>query len=144
MPYPEMFVSPMRQELTALGVQELRSPGDVDQALAGAAGTVLVIVNSVCGCAAGRARPGLALALRHVVRPERLVSVFAGFDVAATDRARSYFTGYAPSSPCIALFRDGALVFMLERRQIENQEAQGIAAALTAAFDTFCAAPISR
>src|SRR6266700_1653559 len=142
MPYPEMFVAPMRQELTALGVQELRTPGDVDQALTGTTGTVLAIVNSVCGCAAGRARPGLALALRHGVRPERMVSVFAGFDVEATERARSYFTGYAPSSPSIALFRDGALVFMLERRQIENQEAPAIAAALRAAFDKFCSAAV--
>jgi putative YphP/YqiW family bacilliredoxin len=108
MPYPEFFVAPMREELTSLGIEELRTPGEVDQAIANSTGTVMVVVNSVCGCAAGKARPGLALALRNGVRPDRVVSVFAGFDGEATDRARSYFTGYAPSSPSIALFRDGS------------------------------------
>ena len=139
MPYPEFFVAPMREELTSLGIQELRTPAEVDQAIVNSTGTVMVVVNSVCGCAAGKARPGLALALRNGVRPDRVVSVFAGFDGEATDRARSYFTGYAPSSPSIALFRDGALVYMLERRNIENRDAYAIAAELTHAFDKFCA-----
>ncbi len=139
MPYPDFFVAPMRQELVSLGVQELRTPEEVDAAVAGTRGTLLVMVNSVCGCAAGRARPGLALALRHGVRPDRLTSVFAGFDIDATDRARRYFTGYAPSSPSIALLRDGHVVYMLERSQIENREAPAIAAELSAAFDRFCA-----
>jgi bacilliredoxin len=143
MPYPDFFVAPMRQELTSLGVEELRTPAEVDAAVTGTAGTLLLMVNSVCGCAAGRARPGLALALRHPTRPDRLASVFAGFDVEATDRARSYFTGRAPSSPSIALLRDGRLVYMLERHQIENREAPAIAAELAAAFDQFCAAPKS-
>src|SRR5882672_834615 len=107
MPYPDFFVAPMRDELLQLGIEELRSAADVDVAVAGTPGTLMVVVNSVCGCAAGKARPGLALALAHGARPDRVVSVFAGFDGEATDRARSYFTGYAPSSPSIALFRDG-------------------------------------
>jgi putative YphP/YqiW family bacilliredoxin len=138
MPYPEFFVAPMRKELTALGVQELRTPAEVDQALTAKAGTVMVVVNSVCGCAAGKARPGIALALGHSTRPERVVTVFAGADVEATDRARSYFTGQPPSSPSIALFRDGALVYMLGRSQIENRDAPAIAAELVGAFDRYC------
>ena len=143
MPYPEFFVAPMREELTSLGIQELRTPAQVDDAIANSTGTVMVVVNSVCGCAAGKARPGLALALRNGVRPERVVSVFAGFDGEATDRARSYFTGYAPSSPSIGLLRDGKLLYMLERSQIENRNAEEIAAALTSAFDKFCGRPVS-
>jgi putative YphP/YqiW family bacilliredoxin len=139
MPYPEFFVAPMRKELTDLGVRELRTPDDVDAAVAGTAGTLMVVVNSVCGCAAGKARPGIALALRHGIRPDVVATVFAGFDVDATDRARGYFTGYRPSSPSIALLRNGKLVYMLERSQIENREAPAIAAELTAAFDEFCA-----
>ncbi len=138
MPYPEFFVAPMREELTSLGVQELRTPGEVDAAIANTTGTLMIVVNSVCGCAAGKARPGLALALRNGVRPDRVASVFAGFDSDATDRARSYFTGYAPSSPSIALFRNGKLAYMLERSQIENRDALAIAAELKTAFDTFC------
>ena len=138
MPYPEFFVEPMRQELTALGVQELRTPEDVDAAVTAGSGTLMVVVNSVCGCAAGKARPGIALALRHANKPDRVATVFAGADVDATERARKYFTGYPPSSPSIALFRDGALVYMLERRNIENRDAHGIATELTAAFDKFC------
>ena len=141
MPYPEFFVEPMRQELTSLGVEELRTPEQVDQAIQGASGTLMVVVNSVCGCAAGKARPGLALALRNSVKPDRLASVFAGFDVDATDRARQYFTGYLPSSPSIALFRDRQLVYMLERRQIENRDALAIASELASAFEKFCAVP---
>jgi putative YphP/YqiW family bacilliredoxin len=138
MPYPEFFVEPMRQELTALGVKELRTRDDVDAAVSGTPGTLMIVVNSVCGCAAGRARPAVALALRHQTRPDQVASVFAGFDVDATDRARGYFTGYQPSSPSIALLRNGSLVYMLERRQIEGRDAYAIAAELTRAFDQFC------
>ena|SRR5579871_3013433 len=139
MPYPEFFVAPMREELTSLGVQELRTPADVDTAVTSAPGTLMIVVNSVCGCAAGKARPGLALALRNGVRPDRVASVFAGFDTEATARARSYFAGYAPSSPSMALFRDGKLAYMLERSQIENRDALAIAAELKHAFEQFCA-----
>ena len=138
MPYPEFFVEPMRQELTQLGIQELRTPADVDAAVTATSGTLMIVVNSVCGCAAGKARPGIALALRHANKPDRVATVFAGADIDATDRARGYFTGYQPSSPSIALFRDGALVYMLERRNIENRDALGIANELTGAFDKFC------
>src|ERR1043165_4714844 len=139
MPYPEFFVEPMRQELTALGVKELRTSDEVDAAVTRTAGTLMIVVNSICGCAAGKARPGLALALRHGSRPDVLASVFAGFDVEATDRARSYFTGYPPSSPSIAILRNGELVYMLERRQIENRDALAIANELTRAFEQHCA-----
>ena len=139
MPYPEFFVEPMRQELTRLGVDELRTPEAVDTAVKTTPGVLMMVVNSVCGCAAGKARPGLALALRSGVIPDRVVSVFAGFDGEATDRARSYFTGYAPSSPSIALFRDGKLAYMLERSQIENRDALAIANELKGAFEKFCA-----
>jgi putative YphP/YqiW family bacilliredoxin len=138
MPYPEFFVAPMREELTSLGVEELRTVSDVDAAVSGTPGTLMVVVNSVCGCAAGRARPGLALALRHGVRPDRLTSVFAGFDTEATTRARSYFTGAMPSSPSIALLRDGALVYLMERHHIENRSADQIALDLKAAFEKHC------
>jgi putative YphP/YqiW family bacilliredoxin len=135
-----MLVQPMREELTRLGFQELTSPEDVDATLGDPAGTLLVVVNSVCGCAAGKARPGVALALRHGVVPDRLATVFAGMELEATDRARSYFAGYPPSSPQIALFRDGELVHMLERKDIEGRDAAAIAAILTAAFDRYCTA----
>ncbi len=138
MPYPENFVAPMREELTRLGIEELRSSSEVDAAIAGTPGTLMIVVNSICGCAAGKARPGLALALRHAARPDRVATVFAGCDIDATDRARAHFTGYAPSSPSIGLFRNGSLVYMLERHQIENRDAQAIAAELTTAFDKFC------
>src|SRR5258706_14404240 len=134
MPYPEFFVEPMRRELTTLGVDELRTPEQVDAAVAAGPGTLMIVVNSVCGCAAGKARPGVALALQHHTRPDRVATVFAGADIEATDRARSYFVGYAPSSPSLALLRDGKLVFMLERAQIENRTAEHIAATPTAAF----------
>jgi len=139
MPYPEFFVAPMRKELVDLGVKELRTADDVDAAVRDTSGTLMVIVNSVCGCAAGKARPGVALALRHAARPEVVATVFAGFDEEATARARGYFTGYRPSSPSIALLRNGALVYMLERSQIENRDVTAIAAELTAAFDRYCA-----
>ena len=136
--YPEFFIAPMRDELARLGIIELRTADEVDNTLS-KEGTVMVVVNSVCGCAAGRARPGVALALEHEVKPDVLATVFAGADVEATDRARSYFTGYPPSSPSVALLRDGKLIYLMERHQIENQEAPGIARELTEAFDKHCA-----
>ena len=138
MPYPEMFVAPMRQDLTRHGVDELRTAAEVDAAVK-APGTLMLVVNSVCGCAAGKARPGVVLALGHTVRPDRVATVFAGADIEATDRARGYFTGHAPSSPSVGLLRDGELVFMLERWQIENRTAEDIAAILTGAFEKHCA-----
>ena len=138
MNYPEMMVAPMRQELTRLGVEELRSTDAVDAAVK-RAGTTMVIVNSVCGCAARNARPAVAAALQHAVKPDHVTTVFAGQDMDATDRARGYFTGYAPSSPSIALLKDGELVHMIERWQIEGRMAQDIAADMTAAFDKYCA-----
>lgn len=128
----------MRDELVQLGIEELRSAADVDAAVAGTSGTLMVVVNSVCGCAAGKARPGLALALRHGARPDRMTSVFAGFDVDATARARSYFRGVMPSSPSVALLKDGQLIYMLERQHIEVRSADQIAAELRSAFDKFC------
>lgn len=137
--YPEEMIRPMRQELTNIGFRELRTTDEVDNALKQPKGTVLVVVNSICGCAAGRARPAVAKALTNSARPETLTTVFAGQDREATDRARSYFTGYAPSSPSIALLRDGKIVFMLERNQIEGRDPYSIAKDLTGAFDRFCA-----
>ena len=141
--YPEFFVAPMREELTRFGVEELRTPEAVDAAVQKTSGTLMVVVNSICGCAAGKARPGVAMALRHATKPDRVTTVFAGADVEATAKARAYFTGYAPSSPSIALLREGQVVFMLERRQIENQTAEQIAAALTTAFDAHCGASVA-
>ena len=138
MMYLEEFVQPMREELTRIGFQELRTPGEVDSALGQSKGTVLVVVNSICGCAAGRARPAVAYALSHAVKPEKLATVFAGQDQEATAQARSYFTDYPPSSPSIALLRDGKLVFMLERREIEGRDPYAIAEDLTKAFYRFC------
>ncbi len=138
MRYDPRLVQPMREELTKVGFEELRTPEAVDAALTGSKGTVLVVVNSVCGCAAGRARPGVLKALGHAAKPEKLTTVFAGMDLEATDRARSYFAGYGPSSPSIALFHDGRLVHMMERRDIEGREADQIATVLQAAFDQHC------
>jgi putative YphP/YqiW family bacilliredoxin len=138
--YDERFVTPMRQELTRLGIEELRTSADVDTKLKDAEGTTLVVVNSVCGCAARNARPAVATALQHAVKPDHLTTVFAGQDVEAAARARSYFTGYAPSSPQIGLLKDGKLVFMLERYQIEGRTADQIAKDLVGAFDQYCAA----
>ena len=138
MPYPEPFIAPMRAELTSLGVTELRTPEQVDNAVR-SEGTVMIVVNSVCGCAAGKARPGIAMALQHWRRPDLAATVFAGGDVEATDRARQYFAPYAPSSPSIGILKDGKLLFMMERRDIENRDAAAIAARLTAAFDEHCA-----
>lgn len=137
MAYPEPFIAPMRAELTQLGVKELRTTEQVDEAVR-TPGTVMIVVNSVCGCAAGKARPGIALALQHARRPDLAATVFAGADIEATERARAYFSPYPPSSPSIGLMRDGKLVFMMERRDIENRDAASIAARLTAAFDEHC------
>jgi putative YphP/YqiW family bacilliredoxin len=139
MMYDERFVTPMRQELTRLGVEELRTADEVDAKLKGTPGTTLVVVNSVCGCAARNARPAVASALRHSVKPDHLTTVFAGQDVEATTKARSYFTGYPPSSPQIGLLKDGQVVFMLERWQIEGRSADEISKDLVGAFDRFCA-----
>lgn len=138
MRYDPRLVQPMRDELTRAGFQELRTPEEVDAVLSAQNGTVLMVVNSVCGCAAGRARPGVLQALKHPSRPDRLATVFAGMDMEATQRARTYFPGYGPSSPSIALFRDGRLVHMMERRDIEGREADQIASVLSAAFDQYC------
>ena len=136
--YPEIMVVPMREELTRLGIEELHTPAEVDQALTGRPGTAMMVVNSICGCAAGRMRPAVRLALQHSAKPDRSYSVFAGQEKEATDRARSYFTGYPPSSPSIAIVRDGQLVYLMPRRDIESREAPAIAADLKAAFDQFC------
>jgi putative YphP/YqiW family bacilliredoxin len=139
MAYPEMLVAPMRQELTRLGVQELRTPAEVDQALASATEPTLVVVNSICGCAARNARPAVAMALESSDRkPARLVTVFAGQDNEATAQARSYIHGYPPSSPSIALLKDGDVAFMLQRHQIEGRTATEIAADLANAFEQYC------
>jgi putative YphP/YqiW family bacilliredoxin len=138
--YPEIMCVPMREELTRLGIQELRTAEEVDQAVQ-STGTTMVVVNSICGCAAGRMRPAVRLALQNAVRPDHAYTVFAGQETEATERARSYFTGYPPSSPSIAILRDGQLVYMLPRRDIESREAPAIAADLKAAFDRFCGKP---
>jgi putative YphP/YqiW family bacilliredoxin len=137
--YPEEMVRPMREELTRIGFREMRTAEEVDTILKQERRTVLVVVNSICGCAAGKARPAIAKALSHHVRPEILTTVFAGQDRAATDRARSYLTGYGPSSPSIGLLCDGKVAFMLERCNIEGRDADSIAEDLTQAFDRFCA-----
>ena len=139
MPYSEILIRPMREDLTRLGVEELRTAEAVDETVKNSQGTLMVVVNSVCGCAAGKARPGVALALQNDVKPDKVATVFAGADIEATERARSYFTGYGPSSPSIALLKDGQLVYMLERYQIEGRDAQQIAGELTQAFDKHCA-----
>ena len=138
MPYPEYLIAPMRDELTVLGARECRTAADVDT-LVKESGVTMLVVNSVCGCAAGKARPGIAQAMQHPNRPDTLATVFAGADVEATNRAREYFTGFAPSSPAIALMRDGKLLYMVERRDIESRSAAMIADLLTMAFDKFCA-----
>jgi putative YphP/YqiW family bacilliredoxin len=143
MAYPDWLTAPMRKELTDLGARELRSANDVDEFVA-RPGVQMLVVNSVCGCAAGKARPGIAQALQHPNRPDAVGTVFAGADLEATDKARSYFTGFAPSSPSIALLRGGKLLYMMERREIESASADRIAAQLTLAFDEHCAAAASR
>lgn len=136
--YPEIMVIPMREELTRLGIEELRTPEAVDQALT-APGTTMVVVNSICGCAAGRMRPAVRMALEKATHPDKAFTVFAGQDLEATERARGYFTGQPPSSPSIAILRDGKLVYMMPRRDIESREAPAIAAELKAALDKLCA-----
>ncbi|HKG98182.1 MAG TPA: BrxA/BrxB family bacilliredoxin [Pyrinomonadaceae bacterium] len=140
MPYPEMMIAPMREDLTRLGVEELKTPEAVDETIRNSKGTLMVVVNSICGCAAGKARPGVALALQNEIKPDKVATVFAGADIEATERARSYFTGYRPSSPSIALLKDGELVYMLERFQIEGRDANAIAGELTHAFEKYCTA----
>lgn len=135
--YPEIMIVPMREELTRVGVKEARSAAEVDRAVS-QPGTTMIIVNSVCGCAAGRMRPAVRAALQHSTRPSQLITVFAGQDKEATDRARAYFTGYPPSSPSIGILRDGQLVHMMQRSDIEHREAVDIAGELKAAFDKFC------
>ena len=129
----------MREDLTRHGVEETRTPEQVDAAVRDTEGTLMIIVNSVCGCAAGKARPGVALALQHETKPERTITVFAGADIEATDKARNYFKGYRPSSPSIGLVKNGELVYLMERHQIEGRDAYQIASELTQAFDRFCA-----
>jgi len=138
MPYPEIMIRPMREDLTRLGVLETRTPEAVDEVIKNTEGTVMMIVNSVCGCAAGKARPGIALALQNEVKPDKVATVFAGADIEATERARSYFTGHAPSSPSVAILKDGQLVYMLERYQIEGRDAYQIAEELKNAFAQHC------
>ena len=128
----------MREELTRLGVEELRTTEDINRTLENSQGTVMVVVNSICGCAAGKARPGIALALQHETKPDKVATVFAGADIEATDKARSYFTGYPPSSPSIAILKDGQLVYMMQRHQIEGRGPMEIAQELTHAFDEHC------
>jgi putative YphP/YqiW family bacilliredoxin len=137
MAYDPMLVQPMREELTALGITELRTAADVDAAMA-KPGTTMVVVNSVCGCAAGGARPGVAMALKHATLPDNVVTVFAGQDTEATERARSFFTGVPPSSPSVAIMRDGELVAFMPRHHIEGRSPEMIAASLTSAFDELC------
>jgi putative YphP/YqiW family bacilliredoxin len=136
--YDERFVTPMRQELTQLGFRELRTADEVDKTLQNTNGTALVVVNSVCGCSARMARPAVRIALENPVKPDLLTTVFAGQDAEATERARGYFTGYPPSSPSISLMKDGKLVFMLERFQIEGRPAEEIAHDLVNAFNRYC------
>ena len=143
MPLPPIYdpeaVAPMWQELAAVGVEPLKTPEEVDQILQGAKGTALVIVNSVCGCAAGQARPGAMLALQNAVIPDRSVTVFAGVDRDAVEKAREYMTGYPPSSPSMGLFKDGKLVFMLQRTDLQQMNEEQVSAALSHAFDQHCA-----
>ncbi len=141
--YDEMIVGPMREELTRLGIEETRTPEAVDAVLGQKNGTVLVVVNSVCGCAAGMARPAVAMALESDVKPDRMITVFAGNDRDATQRAREYFAGYRPSSPAIALMKDGQVVKMFERYQIEGRQAHDVASELVAAFQQYCSKTVN-
>jgi putative YphP/YqiW family bacilliredoxin len=138
MPYPEQLIAAMRRDLTQYGVEETRTPADVEKALAPGSGSVLMVINSVCGCAAGKARPGIGMALGHSVKPDKVATVFAGGDEAAVNHVRGLLAGYAPSSPSIALFQDGKPVYMIHRSEIEQRSAPQIAKLLTDAFDRFC------
>jgi len=139
MAYPESFIGPMREELSRLGVRELKTAAEVDALLTEKSKTIMVVVNSMCGCAAGKARPGIALALKHAIKPDVVATVFAGGDIEATERARRYFAPNPPSSPSIAIVRDGQVIYFMHRHQIENQPAEAIARDLTQAFDRLCA-----
>ncbi len=138
MPYPEYICAPMRNELTSVGFQELKTPEEVDNSIPNSQGTVLLVMNSVCGCAAGTARPGVRLSLNADKKPSKLMTVFAGQDLEATSQARKYTLPYPPSSPAIALFKDGKLVHFIERHHIEGRSAEMIAENLKMAFDEFC------
>lgn len=138
MPYSELMIRPMREDLTRIGIEEARTPEQVEQAIENKTGTLMVVVNSVCGCAAGKARPGIYMALQNDAKPDRAITVFAGADIDATERAREYMTGVPPSSPAVALFKDGELVYMMHRRDIETRHAEEIAQELAGAFDRFC------
>ena len=144
MPYPEMLIKPMREDLTRFGVEETRTPEEVDDVVRNTKGTVMVVVNSICGCAAGLARPAIGMALKHSVLPDKVITVFAGADTTATERARSYFKGYFPSSPSVGILRNGQIVFMLEQHQIEGRDPVAIAKDLTDAFDQFCVPSVRR
>ncbi len=135
--YPELMVIPMREELTRAGIKEARTAADVDAAIA-ESGTTVLVVNSICGCAAGKMRPGVRLAMQHATKPDHAITVFAGQDREATERARSYFQGHPPTSPAIAILRDGQLVYLMQRSAIESSTAPAIAAELARAFDTHC------
>jgi putative YphP/YqiW family bacilliredoxin len=143
-PYPEQLIANMRADLTRHGVEEARTPADLDRMLTPGSGEVLVVVNSVCGCAAGRARPAVGLALQHAVRPNRVATVFAGGDEAAVAHLRNLLSDYPPSSPSMALFRDGKPVYMIHRHEIERREPTEIASMLTEAFDHFCSTPVAK
>jgi putative YphP/YqiW family bacilliredoxin len=136
--YPEALIAPMRQDLLRFGVEEARTAAQVDALLASKSGTVMIVTNSVCGCAAGKARPGIGMALRHSIRPDKAASVFAGADLEAVARVRELLPGIPPSSPSVSLFADGKPVFVLQRHEIESREAPEIAGMLTAAFDRYC------
>jgi putative YphP/YqiW family bacilliredoxin len=138
MPYSPLLVKPMREELTTAGVKELMTAADVDAFMSEKTGTALLVVNSVCGCAAGMARPGIRMALQHSRRPDRVVSVFAGQDLEATARARGYIPDIPPSSPSIAFWKDGELIYFMPRHRIEGRDAQAVARELTAVFDEHC------
>ena len=136
--YPEALIAPMRQDLLRFGIEEARTAAQVDALLASTSGTVMIVTNSVCGCAAGKARPGIGLALRHSIRPDKAASVFAGADLEAVARVRELLPGIPPSSPSVSLFVDAKPVFVLQRHEIESREAPEIASMLTAAFDRYC------
>ena len=137
MPVPEMILKPVREEMTRMGLQELRTPDEVDRAIK-EPGTLMIAINSMCGCAASRMRPAVARALKHSKKPEKLTTIFAGQDLDATSRARQHFVGYPPSSPSVALLKDGEVIWMLERRHIEGRMPDDIARDLVEAFDRFC------
>lgn len=138
MPYSEMLIKPMREDLSLNGITETRTPEAVDDAVKNTQGTLMIVVNSVCGCAAGKARPGIVEALQHSVKPDQVITVFAGADIEATDRARGYFAPYPPSSPSIGILKNGELVYMMQRRDIEMRNAEMIANELKAAFENVC------